>query len=85
MRDRRTPQGWEAIDLVREVGSQKRAAERLGISDAAVSQRLKSAVWSVDDEARPGLVRLLADLDRAADPSSRRRAQAGRTGDGGDR
>ena len=85
VRDRRTPQGWEAIDLVREVGSQKRAAERLGISDAAVSQRLKSAVWSVDDEARPGLVRLLADLDRAADPSSRRRALSGRTGDGGDR
>jgi hypothetical protein len=67
VRDRRSPQGWEAIDLVREVGSQKRAAETLGISDAAVSQRLKAAVWSVDDEARRGLVRLLAELDRATD------------------
>jgi hypothetical protein len=65
VRDRRSPQGWEAIDLVREVGSQKRAAETLGISDAAVSQRLKAAVWSVDDEARRALVRLLAELDRA--------------------
>jgi hypothetical protein len=65
VQDRRSPQGWEAIDLVREVGSQKRAAETLGISDAAVSQRLKAAVWSIDDEARRGLVRLLSELDRA--------------------
>lgn len=67
VRDRRSPQGWEAIDLVRDGHSQKHAASILGISDAAVSQRLKAAVWSVDDEARPGLVRLLAELDRATD------------------
>ena len=67
VRDRRSPQGWEAIDLVRDGHSQKHAAAILGISDAAVSQRLKAAVWSVDDEARPGLVRLLAELDRATD------------------
>jgi hypothetical protein len=67
VRDRRSPQGWEAIDLVRDGHSQKNAASILGISDAAVSQRLKAAVWSVDDEARPGLVRLLAELDRATD------------------
>jgi hypothetical protein len=86
VRDRRSPQGWEAIDLVREVGSQKRAAETLGISDAAVSQRLKAAVSSIDDEARPGLVRLLAGLDLAADPARARRAPSGNTpGDGGDR
>ncbi|MFE5673442.1 DNA-binding protein [Agromyces sp. NPDC056523] len=86
VRDRRSPQGWEAIDLVREVGSQKRAAETLGISDAAVSQRLKAAVWSIDDDARPGLVRLLADLDHAADPAEARLARTGHArGDGGDR
>lgn len=67
VRDRRSPQGWEAIDLVRDGHSQKRAAAILGISDAAVSQRLKAAVWSVDDEARPALVRLLAELDRATE------------------
>ena len=86
VRERRTPQGWEAIDLVREVGSQKGAAKNLGISDAAVSQRLKAAVWSIDDEARTGLVRLLADLDLAADPASARRARTAQArGDGGDR
>jgi hypothetical protein len=70
VRDRRSPQGWEAIDLVRDGHSQKHAAAILGISDAAVSQRLKAAVWSVDDDARPGLVRLLAGLDRATDVAS---------------
>ncbi|MBM7504517.1 DNA-binding protein [Agromyces aurantiacus] len=67
VRERRTPHGWEAIDLVREGRAQKDAAAVLGISDAAVSQRLKAAAWSVDDEARPALVRLLAELDRATD------------------
>ncbi|WP_240898295.1 SatD family protein [Agromyces luteolus] len=63
LRDRRTPQGWEAVDLVRSGRSQKHAAELLGISDAAVSQRLRTAMWSADDEARPAIVRLIASLD----------------------
>ncbi|MGR0319907.1 DNA-binding protein [Agromyces sp. ZXT2-3] len=63
LRDRRTPQGWEAVDLVRSGRTQKHAAELLGISDAAVSQRLRTAMWSADDDARPAVVRLIASLD----------------------
>ncbi|WP_400993250.1 DNA-binding protein [Agromyces sp. GXQ0307] len=64
LRDRRTPQGWEAVDLVRSGRSQKHAAELLGISDAAISQRLRAAMWSADDDAQPAIVRLIASLDR---------------------
>lgn len=64
LRDRRTPQGWEAVDLVRDGRTQKDAARLLGISDAAVSQRLRAAQWNADGDALPALVRLLAELDR---------------------
>lgn len=63
LRERRTPQGWEAVDLVRDGRSQKDAARILGISDAAVSQRLRAAQWNADGDATPALVRLLGDLD----------------------
>lgn len=66
LRERRTPQGWEAVDLVRDGRSQKDAARILGISDAAVSQRLRAAQWNADGDAAPALVRLLGDLDVAA-------------------
>jgi hypothetical protein len=66
VRERRTPQGWEAVDLVRDGRSQKDAARILGISDAAVSQRLRAAQWNADGDATPALVRLLGDLDVAA-------------------
>jgi hypothetical protein len=67
LRERRTPQGWEAVDLVRDGRTQKDAARILGISDAAVSQRLRAAHWNADGEAAPALVRLLGELDVAAD------------------
>lgn len=72
LRDRRTPQGWEAVDLVRDGRTQKDAARLLGISDAAVSQRLRAAQWNADGDAAPALARLLGDLDRsgAGDASS---------------
>ncbi|BDZ53390.1 hypothetical protein GCM10025870_04630 [Agromyces marinus] len=47
---------------MRDGGSQKDAAARLGISDAAVSQRLKTALWAAEADAHPTLVRLVADL-----------------------
>ncbi|KZE92605.1 hypothetical protein AVP42_02290 [Agromyces sp. NDB4Y10] len=75
LRDRRTPQGWEAVDLVRDGRTQKDAARLLGISDAAVSQRLRAAQWNADGDALPALVRLLAELDR-------RGAEADGDGDG---
>jgi hypothetical protein len=37
--NRRTPQGWEIMDLLDETGSGKLAATRMGISPSAVSQR----------------------------------------------
>ncbi|TFC16183.1 DNA-binding protein [Cryobacterium algoritolerans] len=65
LRQRRTTEGWAAVDL-RETGlTQVEIAARLGISTAAVSQRLRSALWKVDQAARPALVRLLEDLDNA--------------------
>ncbi|WP_343062670.1 DNA-binding protein [Glaciibacter psychrotolerans] len=64
LRQRRTPEGWEAIDLLHLGFTQGDAAERLGISTAAISQRLKTAAWRAETAARPALVRLLEHLHR---------------------
>ena len=40
---RRTPEGWEIMDVLDDVGSGKLAASRLGISQSAVSQRATRA------------------------------------------
>lgn len=65
LRQRRTAEGWEAVELLQRGVSQREIAATLGISAAAVSQRLKSALWRVEEEVRPALVRLLENLDRA--------------------
>jgi len=65
LRQRRSPEGWEATDLLEQGLPQVEIAGILGISTAAVSQRVKSALWRVDEAARPALVRLLENLDRA--------------------
>ena len=65
LRQRRSPEGWEATDLLGQGLPQVEIAGILGISTAAVSQRVKSALWRVDEAARPALVRLLENLDRA--------------------
>ncbi len=65
LRQRRTTEGWAAVDLHETGLIQVEIAARLGISTAAVSQRLRSALWKVDQAARPALVRLLEDLDNA--------------------
>lgn len=65
LRERRTAHGWQATDLMSEVDSQSAAAVRLGISDAAVSQRLKRGGWAAEASARPALIRLLEQLDAA--------------------
>lgn len=65
LRQRRSPEGWEATDLLGQGLPQVEIASILGISTAAVSQRVKSALWRVDEAARPALVRLLDNLDRA--------------------
>jgi hypothetical protein len=64
LRERRTDHGWEVVELMREGHRQKDAAALLDISPAAVSARLKAAMWRAEEDARPVLVRLLDELDR---------------------
>ena len=63
LRQRRSSEGWEAVDLLESGLAQTDIARRLGISTAAVSQRVKSAQWKVERAAHPALVRLLDNLD----------------------
>ncbi|TFC88212.1 winged helix-turn-helix transcriptional regulator [Cryobacterium sinapicolor] len=73
LRQRRSPEGWAAIDLLVSGMSQVEIAAELGISPAAVSQRIRNALWRVDQSAQPALVRLLENLEHAAtetDPST---------------
>ena len=71
LRQRRTNEGWEAIELLRRGLPQVQIAAALGISTAAVSQRLKSAQWRVEEAVRPALVKLVQNLDRATTESER--------------
>ena len=57
---RRTPAGWAAIDETRRSsGGQEAVAARLGISQQAVSERLRTALWAEELAARPAAARLL--------------------------
>jgi hypothetical protein len=64
LRQRRTPEGWEAVDLLESGLAQTGIARTLGISTAAVSQRIRSAQYRAERAAHPALVRLLDNLDR---------------------
>ena len=66
LRDHRTAQGWQAIELVERGLTQQEAAARLGITRQAVSQRLQTAHWSTEQAAVATLARLLGRADRAA-------------------
>lgn len=57
---RRTPQGWEAADLMAQGLTATQAGERLGITRQAVGQRLAAALWHEEQAARPAAARLLA-------------------------
>ena len=67
LRARRTEPGWEVGELMRAGHQQKEAAALLDVSPAAVSARLKAAMWRAEEEARPVLERLLAELDAELD------------------
>ena len=56
---RRSPQAWEAIDLVAAGRTQAEAAAALGISRQAVGQRLAAAAHEVEQDLHPVLARLL--------------------------
>src|SRR5450759_1805474 len=60
---RRTAAGWAVIDALSADGPGRRqedVAARLGITQQAVSQRLRIALWSEEIAARPAAARLLS-------------------------
>lgn len=67
--ERRSPAGWEVVDLLVEIEraggepTQREVARSLGVSEQAVSQRLRAALWSEERAARPLAARLLGELD----------------------
>jgi len=63
LRERRSDNGWEVVELMRAGHQQKEAAAVLDVSAAAVSARLKAAMWRAEEDARPALVRLLQQLE----------------------
>ena len=58
-------EGWEVYDLLARGLSQREAAERLGISEGAVSLRAKAAGLRAEEAALPALERVLGHADRA--------------------
>ena len=60
---RRSPAGWQAVDLVSAGSTLSEAADTLQVSRQAVSQRLISAGWDAERLARDPAVRLLARAD----------------------
>ena len=60
---RRTTAGWQVIDALQAAGPgarQEAVAARLGVSQQAVSQRLRTALWAEELAARPLAARLLS-------------------------
>jgi hypothetical protein len=66
IRARRTPQGWEVADTLTSLpdrpGRQRIVAQSLAVSEQAVSQRVRAALWQEEEAVRPIVVRLLAEL-----------------------
>ncbi len=61
---RRTAAGWAVIDAATALGpggTQEELAGHLGISQQAVSQRLRTALWAEETAVRPVAARLLAE------------------------
>lgn len=58
----RTEQGHRAAELMRSGHTQTSAAETLGISKQAMSQRLSVARWNIEDGGRTLATHLLRDL-----------------------
>ncbi|GGB94162.1 hypothetical protein [Cellulomonas carbonis] len=61
VRARRTDAGWAVVDAVEDGATQDAVAERLGITQQAVSQRLRTALWAEERDARPAAARLLEE------------------------
>ncbi|MEG3615113.1 hypothetical protein [Isoptericola haloaureus] len=67
---RRSAAGWEAVDTLgrheASAAPQRETAEALGVSEQAVSQRLRTALWAEEQAVRPLAARLLRAADAAA-------------------
>ena len=64
--DRRSEAGWAVIDAWAALGddaTQDDIADRLDISQQAVSQRLRTALWNEEQAVRPVVARLLTEGD----------------------
>ena len=90
IRARRTPQGWEVADTLASLedkqGRQRIVAQSLNVSEQAVSQRVRAALWQEEEAVRPVVVRLLGELSsstsEASDVASGPAAEAGDRGTG---
>ncbi|NLF03752.1 MAG: hypothetical protein GX593_01890 [Actinomycetales bacterium] len=61
---RRTDAGWAAVDrLARGAQTQKDVARELGITEQAVSQRLRTAMWAEESAVHPLAARLLTEAE----------------------
>lgn len=56
---RRSPQAWEAVDLVEAGRTQAETATELGVSRQAVGQRLAAGLWETERDLHLPLARLL--------------------------
>ncbi|QBR75159.1 DNA-binding protein [Microbacterium sediminis] len=63
LRDRRTDEGWEIHDLLATGLTQREAAAELGITESAVSRRVRVAGLRTEEAAIPALARVLGALD----------------------
>lgn len=72
IRARRTPHGWEVADTLASLpdkpGRQRIVAQSLHVSEQAVSQRVRAALWQEEEAVRPVVVRLLAELSGSVGP-----------------
>jgi len=69
VRDRRTEQGWQVYDLLAHGRTQREAADILGITPQAVSDRMSAAQVRIDLEAHAPLSRLLSQLTESSEQS----------------
>lgn len=67
---RRTPQGWQVVDLVAQGAKGVEAAAKLGITPQAVSSRLRVAGWAEEQRGRELLIWLLEQSDQRSDQQS---------------
>jgi hypothetical protein len=63
LRKRRSQEGWELFDLVRDGVTQADAAVRLGITPQSASKRARAAEIKTDLAATAALARLIDDLN----------------------